>query len=80
MGEFTNSAESREQQRRRRVDSKRALWDGRVAFKQGKDGIADNPFNGWNLLEKGQHTLQCLLWCRWLYGWLMEFHASPERR
>lgn len=80
MTDFTNVAEVREHSRQQRVDAKRALWAGRKAFGEGKDGVKDNPFDGWQSREDGLRTFQCVLWCRWLYGWLVEFHQSPERR
>lgn len=73
MTDFSNVAEIREQTRRQRVEAKQALWAGRSAFLDGIDAAA-NPHGGWEKLTHGLHTHQCLLWCRWMYGWLTEFH------
>lgn len=60
---------------------KRQAWlatqEGRQAYWDGKDGGTDNPYNGWNELP-GNPCLshQCLLWCRFLLGWLREYDRN----
>jgi hypothetical protein len=76
MTEFANASEIQTQTRRQRSEAKRAVWDGRKGFTEGLDGVADNPYEGWNKLKDGQHSHQCLLWCRWLLGWLIEREKS----
>lgn len=68
-----NPAELREFTRKQRVQAGRALMAGRKAYHAGLDGVADNPHTGWQKLPEAQHSFQCLLWCRWLLGWLREY-------
>ena len=72
MTEFSNSAELQEHTRTQRLEAKRALWLGRCAFLEGISPD-DNPYRGWKALPDGLRSHQCLLWCRWLLGWLTEW-------
>lgn len=77
MTEYWNSSELSTQARRQRLEAKRALWDGRLAFRAGVSPD-DNPHGGWQTKARlGEITHQELLWCRWLHGWLIEYHESP---
>lgn len=73
----TNREELRAFTRKQRQQAGRALWNGRQAFMNGDEWDA-NPYGGWNKLDNGQHTFQCLLWCRWLHGWLTEFYRKRD--
>ena len=67
---FDNVPETREAQRRKRMECGRAYSQGVHAFHQGVDA---NPYEGWQRSHLKQHSHQCLLWCRWLNGWLDEY-------
>lgn len=75
MTDFANIAEFAELTRRERLDAKRATWAGRSAFLDGKC-CNDNPHAGWEKRENGLTSFQCLLWCRWMYGWLIEYDKA----
>lgn len=73
---FTNAAEQTRFAKVQMAEADRAVWDGREAFMKGLDGIQDNPYMGWQESTMKQHGHQCLLWCRWLLGWLREHERS----
>lgn len=62
--------------RKQLAQARLAVWHGRKAFIDGKDGIRDNPHDGWQNTELKQHGFQCLLWARFLLGWLREFYRE----
>lgn len=73
---FNNAAEQIRFTKVQMVEADRAVWDGREAFAKGLDGILDNPYKGWEKSALKQHGHQCLLWCRWLLGWLREHERA----
>jgi len=75
---YQNATELKEFNRKQRVQAGRALMAGRNAYKAGLDGVADNPHAGWQTLPEAQHSFQCLLWCRYLLGWLREYDREDS--
>lgn len=75
-GTYQNAAELKEFSRKQRVEAGRALMAGRKAYAAGLDGVEDNPHAGWQKLRDAQHSFQCLLWARFLMGWLREYYRE----
>lgn len=73
---FRNSRENEYAKRRLKVATLRAFSDGVFAFHAGLDALQDNPYRGWQRLPTHVHSNQCLLFCRWLAGWLQEHERS----
>jgi hypothetical protein len=69
--EFRNPSAERALQRRQLTEARLARWQGRRAFFEGKD---ENPYAGW----KDCHSHQCLLYARWLLGWLTEYYRRED--
>ncbi len=74
---YDNPNESRAEKRRKRLAEMKAYNEGVHAFHEGKDG-SDNPYNGWERKGTRQHSHQCLLWCRFLKGWLDRYFGLAE--
>lgn len=64
--------------RRQMAEARLATWHGRTAHMNGLDGVKDNPHNGWQDTQLKQHSHQCLLWSRWLLGWLREHFKNDQ--